>query len=156
MSVFDYIEKELDRIEVGYTSYDGTKITMSMDEVRELVQNIKKKYKADGDVIYRQDAIDALNSKRVSEDNGRMWREYRNANVNMAIEIIQSLPSAQPELKWISVNDQLPEEGSPVLLLYINEEIGLSESCRPKSWNQLTDNTIVGWFPIPKETKING
>lgn len=63
MNVFDYIEKELDRIEVGYTSYDGTKITMSMDDVRELIRNLKKKYKPDGDVIYRSDAIDEGNSK---------------------------------------------------------------------------------------------
>lgn len=140
MNVFDYIEKELDRIEVGYTSYDGTKITLTMDEVRELIRNLRKKYQPDGDVISRKAAL----------------RLFATHDGKYLYEAIKQLPSAQIKPKWISVNDKLPEEGSPVLLLFINEEIGLSESCRPKSWNQLTDNTIVGWFPIPKETKING
>ena len=61
------------------------------------------------DCISRQAAIDALNSKRVSEDNRHMWREYRNDNVDMAIEIMQSLPSTQPEPKrgkWIEYEQE--------------------------------------------------
>ena len=105
------------------------------------------------ELISRQAAIDAV---------GRYISQFDAIDANFldglrtTINIVKELPSAQPEPQWISVNDKLPEEGSPVLLLYINEEIGFSESCRPKFWNQLTDNTIVGWFPIPKETKING
>lgn len=62
--------------------------------------NSKKQEMSGRKIIYLDDAIDALNSKRVSEDNynGRMWRGYRNENIEMAIEIIQSLPSAQPEI----------------------------------------------------------
>lgn len=61
--------------------------------------NSKKQENSDRKIIYLDDAIDALNSKRVFEDNynGRMWRGYRNENIEMAIEIIQSLPPAQLE-----------------------------------------------------------
>ena len=108
MSVFDYIEKELDRIEVGYTSYDGTKITLTMDEVRELVQNIKKKYKPNRDVIYRQDAIDAADKIIERDTSGN------NAVVNAMIawsEYIKTLPSVQPDRSlWFRIGEFCVDE----------------------------------------------
>lgn len=65
---------------------------------------------SDRKIIYVDDAINTLNSKRVSENNGHKWREYRNDNIDMAIEIIQSLPPAQPKPQWIPVSERLPDK----------------------------------------------
>lgn len=108
MDVFDYIEKELDRIEVGYTSYDGTNITLSMDEVRELIKNIKKKYKPDGDTIYRKAAIDGLNKLRprmidTYEKDGDCFLKVRVSDVN---EMLEALPSAQSDTDMVHLQKE--------------------------------------------------
>ena len=100
MDVFDYIEKELDRIEVGYTSYDGTRLTMSIDDVRELIENLRKKLaqnltNACTDTISRQAAIDDLRGK----DPSQIWDT---ADVEVWVN---TLPSVEPKRgKWEITN----------------------------------------------------
>lgn len=50
------------------------------------------------DLISRQAAIDALNSERVAEDGIHFWRGERNETIDVAVEIIQALSSAEPDL----------------------------------------------------------
>ena len=152
MNVFDYIEKELDRIEVGYTSYDGTKITLTMDEVRELVQNLKKKYKPDGDVIYRQDAIDALRD------------EFKRTPTNAirAMDTIKNLLSAQPapslwfRIGEVCVNESKGDITAEVAIekirVLLKAETIYCKDCKYRgSFNYCTYKTRAGWI-----TRDNG
>ena len=178
MDVFDYIKKELDRIEVGYTSYDGTKITLTMDEVRELIRNLRKKYQPDGDVIYRQAAIDALDKR------------FDSIPIEQTAEVLQlrrdlrELPSAQPETNcseipnnWIPCSERLPEEDVEVLISYRYKEgegdtshidmdittygqmyFGGNKVGNRKHWRAPfeyfeSNYEVVAWMPLPEPYK---
>ena len=47
MTAFDYIREELDRIETGCVSADGTKPVMLTDDIRELIDNAERNYHRD-------------------------------------------------------------------------------------------------------------
>lgn len=44
MNAFDYMRKELDRIELGCLSREGTKPTFTIEDVRKLINNVDKEY----------------------------------------------------------------------------------------------------------------
>ena len=49
------------------------------------------------DLISRQAAIDAVNSGRVKEDGMHLWRCERNETLDAVVELLEAVPSAQPE-----------------------------------------------------------
>lgn len=66
------------------------------------------------DLISRRAAIDAL-MKRDKELRNINWYDKPFAEgeckgIDYALEIVNALPSAQPEPQWILCNDRLPEE----------------------------------------------
>ena len=50
------------------------------------------------DLISRQTAIDAVNSGRVKEDGMHLWRCERNETLDAVVELLEAVPSAQPEI----------------------------------------------------------
>lgn len=80
------------------------------------------------DVIYRQAAIDEL--KRISfshwfecgEYLSEDTREIEIINSSKALEVIEALPPAQPEQRWIPCGERLPI-GSDVVLLSLPPSI---------------------------------
>ena len=50
------------------------------------------------DLISRQAAIDAINSCRVEDNYMFVWRTERNQTLAYAVEKLNTLPSAQPEI----------------------------------------------------------
>ena len=113
------------------------------------------------DMIYRQDAIDAM-----SESLKRVFPEYR----QIAEKCLNVLPSAQPEQGWIPCSERLPEEGHDVLITkepfkikgYEQEVIKAKRSVDPRSrkiewWSPefgaLKDKAVLAWMPLPKPYK---
>ena len=48
--------------------------------------------------ISLQAAIDAVNSGRVKEDGMHLWRCERNETLDAVVELLEAVPSAQPEI----------------------------------------------------------
>lgn len=100
------------------------------------------------DLISRQDAINAVTevNMQVYEGNAAVGRRLYLTQDEM-IAIIESLPSAEPERKWIPVTEALPEEEKSVIVcsqygaICIVELVkGISEETRKKMKNGEIDD----------------
>lgn len=72
-----------------------------------------------GDTIRRQDAIDMFN--RLADDpwNANAYTTWSKA-YEYAGEMIEELPSVQPEQQWIPVTAKLPKDFIPVNVTWVN------------------------------------
>ena len=115
------------------------------------------------DLISRREAIDIANDLRscISVDGYWAW-----------VERLKRLPSAQPELKWIPVSEQLPSEYGVYLVTMTEkakaEELGFDvdeidvRKMRynsngwqlPRhipSWiNEVVTDEVIAWMPLPE------
>jgi len=108
------------------------------------------------DLISRQAAIDEIIRCRFVVDA---------VDVVDAIEKISKLPSAQPEQRWISVSERLPEEYGNYLISIDGEEpdIGTINPNDPRGWSLCDANgfywasdkhlNITAWMPLPEPWK---
>jgi len=111
------------------------------------------------DIVYRQDAIDAINSYFGFDG------EYGSA----VQEIINGLPPAQPEQKWIPCSERLPEKDD-VYLVYAPYYSGGSSSSKENhkgvmfskhkngKWSiehgyHKRPNCVIAWMPLPEPYK---
>ena len=114
-----------------------------------------------GDTISRRQAIDALGgnepvgdpSKMDDDDVVKMWERIR------IINIINKLPSVQPEQRWIPVTESLPEDGQLVIFstktgrvhqgkYYGDDSVNQWYSAfdKMRAWN----NVVNAWMPLPE------
>ena len=65
------------------------------------------------DLIYRQDALDAIQKRADEIDSvySAFWE-----GLKIARDIVEKVPSAEPGRKWIPVTEALPEEEKNVLV----------------------------------------
>ena len=122
------------------------------------------------DLISRQAAIDALHMHL-------MYRMGTDSNKKRLDDWINSLPSAQPEQRWIPCSERLPEEDTEVLISYrykegegdtdhVNIDItsygttcfGGREIHTLKEWRQPFDYfhanyEVIAWMPLPEPPK---
>ena len=98
------------------------------------------------DLIYRQDAIDAINNEsRVTDNKGDLSGLY------LAKSVIETLPSAEP--KWIPVSERLPipptfclvttdgSHGDVIdIVLYMSD-----------GWHKASE--VLAWMPLPPPWK---
>ena len=119
------------------------------------------------DTISRQQAIDALRNylveKRCPDDGTLTCRLIEN-------EVINKLPSVQPEQRWIPVSERLPEDGDykpfsyyedgAVLFCTKDDKIGFGwcyEST--KQWANEDDKSpgeVIAWMPLPEPYQEGG
>lgn len=102
------------------------------------------------DTVNRQAAIDAA-MKEVSDK-----RTYDfNAGATRAANNIKTLPSAQPEHRWVPCSERLPEEDAEVLvylfdrpspyIAWINDCCWFTEDFQVEK-----DNYPIAWMPLPE------
>ena len=113
------------------------------------------------DLIDRQVAIEAIARRDTTDGTVKVFggREV--------VEILKSLPSAQPDPQWIPCSERLPEEGHDVLITkkpfkikgYEQEVIKAKRSVDPRSgkiewWSPefgaLKDKAVLAWMPLPE------
>lgn len=119
------------------------------------------------DLISRQDAIKAIVNvdMQVYEGDAAVGRRLYLTQEEM-IAIIEALPSAEPERKWIPCSERLPEEekqhywvctdtGYQCQCRWTNDVYGFGASDR---WNwKIFDipqyQKVVAWMPLPESYK---
>lgn len=108
------------------------------------------------DLISRQEAIDALNKKRIEtmekgQDVNLIWE---------CLDAVAQVPSAQ---KWIPCSERLPEKPKNYphceirrTWFLVSLESGCVESLAydfdRDEW-QVTGSTVLAWMPLPKPYK---
>ena len=122
------------------------------------------------DLISRQAAIDAINS----HFGFSIEEEYGSA----VQEVINGLPSAQPEQRWIPVTERLPEEKDAGRILkklgtskrseYVlatvevkGERMTITACTYDGEWDwnmkyAFPDYKIIAWMPLPEPPKEGG
>ena len=119
--------------------------------------------KRGGDMIYRQDAIDALNDEFtvIGKTNAIVVQDY----IRRVNNRLHALPSAQPEQRWIPCSERFPEEDDyksciecldgAVWYLTENGTMGLGYYYKStKEWSTTgdlkTDGKVIAWMPLPE------
>lgn len=71
--------------------------------------------------------------------NKDVWREIENA------------PTAEPERRWISVTERLPEEDKDVLLLMAEGEMAVGQRRGVNYWDGYRRRAvIIAWMSLPE------
>ena len=102
------------------------------------------------DTISRQQAIDALKEKVFHNLSDEFYG---------AMQVLDELPSAQPEQRWIPCSERLPEEGEVVLTqAKFKDDVKMAVSSRI-DYNYWTtwgtrDINIIAWMPLPEPARL--
>lgn len=115
------------------------------------------------DLISRQAAIDAI-VNTVSEiglhDNSEVARYGATFRQHEIIDIIEGMPSAQPEQRWIPCSERLPEHGGRYLISVldgINRRTTVAPYLpRCKAWamnGRMAYWKVIAWLPLPEPYK---
>ena len=101
------------------------------------------------DLINRQAALDALNHEL------RCGAVIDQCGLEMAYEVIEGLPSAQSEPRWIPCSEKLPEDGTEVFVyLYHNPTPYIAwivDSRWCTEWYEVDrEYEPLAWMPLPK------
>ena len=124
------------------------------------------------DLISRQDVLDVLRNLafdhifQCGEYYGEDERQLTIINARKAIDVIEAMPSAEPERKWIPVTEALPKNAEFVLLTIRRLDKSYSQipfiSVGYVSWNQNAwwcahdgdcdahNVEVLAWMPLPE------
>ena len=109
---------------------------------------------SESDLIYRQDAIDAMNEVycHIEMIKKRPVNKIEQAMYLDMIGAVRSVPSAQ---QWIPCSDRLPEDGMKIIVQYGDGSLGVIERVRLKIWNLINSPyaKVVAWMPAPQPWK---
>lgn len=112
---------------------------------------------SDSDLISRKAAIDAI---RASTSKYTGFMEMEMYTDDDAVEAIEGLPSAQPEPRWVSCSERLPEHGGRYLISVldgINRRTTVAPYLpRCKAWTmtgRMAYWKVIAWMPLPEPAK---
>ena len=111
------------------------------------------------DCISRREAIGAFDCAELTPDGG--------VDANEALEILERLPSAQPEQRWIPCNERMPETTGYYLIqhsrricqdemavaFYSVEEAELDKNYTWEFKPFADLKEVIAWMPLPKPYK---
>lgn len=117
------------------------------------------------DLINRKQAIELCREYADSE----LTSTEKSIGAEYCIEFLEHMPSAEPELKWIPVNERLPKNEQHVLCAvewYPDGETNIVSGCRYKDgvwetiieaplydyWAEIVD--VLAWMPYPEPYRI--
>ena len=108
------------------------------------------------DLISRQDAIDAIQKRADEIDSvySAFWE-----GLKIAQDVVENLPSAEPERRWIPVTEALPEEKGEYLVSYhpchwntVSEKVlvGMDTFRGKTTWAKKKYQKVIAWMPLPE------
>ena len=106
------------------------------------------------DLISRQKAIDALGGKPKGDTD---WDLGCQNEWEWDTEILRTLPSAEPEQKWIPVTEALPKMKEVVLITNSKGHVrcgkyqGIFDNKNYRWWwKHKTLEEVLAWMPLPE------
>lgn len=112
------------------------------------------------DLISRQSAIDAICRDGVRLERGGALMITISTAKQWAVDLLDKLPSAQPEQRWIPCSERLPEHGGRYLISVldgINRRTTVAPYLpRCKAWamnGRMAYWKVIAWLPLPEPYK---
>lgn len=103
------------------------------------------------DLISRQDAIEAMYRLEAEDIETYGCSIPEGFDSKPAIEALRTLPSAEPERKWIPVTEALPKECVSVLIQMDDGEMAVSQRRDMNYWDGYGRcGDIIAWMPLPE------
>ena len=104
------------------------------------------------DVISRQDALKAICFLEAKNDKANVFSDdFDNISRTKSMIAINSLPSAQPEQRWIPCSERLPDNDESVL---ISNSHGVTKAWwNGRFWTSIAVKkykTVTAWMPLPE------
>ena len=110
------------------------------------------------DLIRREDVIDGLMALRDAHKADQFTGDLLHWTGIKAM--LESIPSAEPERKWIPVTEALPEDMDRLLVTIVRSDgskrvrsghyfKGYFMMDNGDTWNE-TDKEILAWMPLPE------
>ena len=122
------------------------------------------------DLISRQAAIERIVRIRPSTPKQSDYSHGVDVGMAMAIVAIEEQPSAHTELRWIPVEEKLPEVGESVLVTFsliekyscvkiarygtpIHDEYNVCFYESDSEWGDCEISGVTAWMPLPETYK---
>ena len=107
------------------------------------------------DLISRQAAIDAI------EKESQVDGAYGYMDTKSIIDLLEDLPSAQPERRWIPVTERLPENFERVIVWmswggFSMMDFQMGRFYPLNSVNPVPDEAVTAWMPLPEPYRPKG
>ena len=105
------------------------------------------------DLIDRQAAITAIQNAYCDTEGGEdKCAVWKNVGLTEALHIMQDLPSAQPEQRWIPCSERLPE---PRIDVWCNSDMGqmvgyYEENVETWYGRDYLELMVTAWMPLPE------
>ena len=117
------------------------------------------------DLISRQAAIEAIDRYYKDKRYITRSRTILSAICRDMKSTMDSLPSAQPEQRWIPCSERLPEDEQPILFSTTTGRVHQGRFHRDNSVNRwyssldkmrAYNNVVNAWMPLPEPYKEDG
>ena len=110
------------------------------------------------DLIYRQVAIDALGERPLVWTHDDEYALGERNQYDMDKLAIETVPSTQPEQRWISCSERMPREFTRVIGYKAWKAMTVIEYQNGKWYSidhlePLPDEAVTHWMPLPKPPK---
>lgn len=137
----------------AFTDKTGTTFTA-------LMQNRKKTRMTMSDLIDRKKALDEISKIDTSIIPSGWVKGYVDETIKETQRIIRTIPSAEPEMKWIPVTEAMPINDVDVIVSVLDDSgdtpyrftsVGW---CTPNGQYWVVDNEmcygVIAWMPLPE------
>ena len=125
----------------------GANAVKEFIQVRNTVRIAVQDWSGMSDLIDRQTIIDLLTSR--AETLRGLYGDLGGAASGVR-KLVQTLPSAEPERKWIPVTEALPEEKKYVLVTTIDDDMKVSWVTDVNYWWNIGRGKVIAWMPLPE------
>lgn len=141
------------RLDADYVdAYDFLEFLKRLPSVTpKLANNSKELERKNGELISRQEAIEAVLTFFVEYLGGAFYEDEQ----VILKERIKQLPSVQPEPKWIPCSERLPEGNGQFLISTRNWIVYVAKYAFGK-WQGFFNKNCIAWMPLPEPYREDG
>ena len=129
---------------------------LPMSDLFQVIFAVGQKGEPMSDLISRQAAIDAFLTELTKRERKNLLHTWSTVEVKyFVVDMLEKLPSAQPEQRWIPVSKRMPE---PRIDVWCNSDMGqmvgyYDEYAETWYGRDYLELIVTAWMPLPEPYK---